>query len=103
MHRLIRGSRAGKQVDHRNLNTLDNRRGNLRDATHGQNQQNKSTKTESGIKGVCRRRNGRWGARIRSNRYLHYLGTFDTPTEAGKAYDRAAKRLFGEFARLNFP
>lgn len=32
-----------------------------------------------------------------------YVGTFDTPLEAAIARDEAARRIYGEFAVLNFP
>ncbi|MGA7730337.1 MAG: hypothetical protein WCD37_03580 [Chloroflexia bacterium] len=44
-----------------------------------------------------------WVARIKRYGVGYYLGVFPTVEAAARAYDAAAVRLFGEFARLNFP
>lgn len=107
MHRLLTGAPKGKDVDHINGVSLDNRRENLRVCEHRQNQANQrkqSRKTSSRFKGVTTQRNRKskpWMAQIKANKIRHYLGWFATEEEAAKAYNIAATRLFGDFARLN--
>ena len=102
MHAFITGA---DRTDHINGDGLDNRRSNLRRATHGQNMANKGRyrNNTSGFKGVSRRRSGRWFAQIQAQGTHRYLGQFDTAEDAARAYDAAAVEAFGEFARLNFP
>ena len=55
LHREILGARPWEQVDHRNHDTLDNRRANLRACDNSQNQQNRpraQRNNRSGVKGV---------------------------------------------------
>lgn len=87
------------QVDHRNLNRQDNRWDNLRLATNGQNRSN--SRTVRAMKGVYKNVGGsRYYAAIRHDKVLHRLGSFATAAEAKVAYDAAAVKFHGEFARL---
>ncbi len=103
LHRLILGFPDGC-ADHINGNGLDNRRCNLRAATFSGNTQNgrKRTGTVSKYKGVTVSRN-HWKASIRSSKKDYHLGVFDREADAARAYDAAARRMFGEFANCNFP
>ena len=96
----------GLEVDHINRNSLDNRRCNLRIATRSLNGANrvKQTNNTSGFKGVnWFAETNRWRARLKANGKETHLGYFLSITEAAKAYDKAAKEHFGDFACLNFP
>lgn len=105
MHDFILKPRKGKTVDHRDRNSFDNRRTNLRRATPAQQVFNRGKNKENTYpyKGIRKTPSGRWSASIKFNYVGRYLGIFDTAEEAAMAYDRAAVRLFGEFAYLNFP
>jgi len=93
-------------VDHINGNGLDNRKANLRLATRRQNQFNRRQRCDavlSKYKGVTfRKKTNKWLVRIGYCGRRINLGLFDNETDAAKAYDEAAKELFGEFAALNF-
>jgi hypothetical protein len=105
LHREIMNSPKGLLVDHRNGDTLDNRRTNLRVATHSQNCFNcrKRKNTSSRFIGVSFNKHKiMWAAYISFHRKRIWLGHFKTEIEAAKAHDEAAKKHHGEFARLNF-
>jgi hypothetical protein len=103
MHVLIMSPTRGIEVDHRDGNGLDNRRGNLRTATRSQNQQNRWTQknNKSGVPGVYWfPPTQRWRAQIDANGRRYYLGYFPSKEGAVAARVDAAMRLHGEFARL---
>ncbi len=92
-----------REPDHKNHNTLNNCKKNLRIATKQQNHWNKNfPRGKTGLIGVRKEKNGRYIACIQSNhKKLLYLGTFDTAEEAATARDEKALELRGEFAVLN--
>jgi len=112
MHRLILGLSKGDGVivDHRNRNGLDNRRSNLRIATHQQNSANSRKHSDASMsryKGVY------WEAdRCKWRAYIYFtnqsgvkkkiwLGRFDREEDAAAAYNHKAVELFGTFASPN--
>jgi hypothetical protein len=105
LHRFILGvTDPTVRIDHKNLNGLDCRRSNMRLATHSQNMHNQARHRDnrSGFKGVYYYRRGRiWRAQITVNRHLIYLGQFASAHAAARAYDAAAIKYHGEFARPN--
>jgi hypothetical protein len=87
-------------IDHRDLDPSNNGWTNLRIASRSQNNANRRRHRNNacGLKGVSRHTSG-WQATINKNGRRHHLGTFATPQEAHAAYVKAARKLFGEFAR----
>jgi len=102
MHRFILQPTKNLQVDHIDGNGLNNQRSNLRLCTGQQNSQNcrLARHNTSGYKGVTFDRTG-YRARITFNRKQILLGYFSTPEEAAQAYNKAAIKYFGRFAKLN--
>lgn len=106
MHRVIIGAKKGEGADHKDRNSLDNQRHNLRFCTRAQNNQNAALRKDStsGYKGVSfYELTRRWKATIGYNNKLIHLGYYDTSEEAARVYDAKAVELFGEFAKPNFP
>ena len=101
LHRLIVGAPAGAVVDHVNGNTLDNRRCNLRVCSQTENTLNRRMHRNNrlGVKGVYKSRN-RFCAQIRVGGKKLNLGSYRTVEEAKSAYDAAAVRFHGEYARF---
>lgn len=103
LHRLIVAAMPGQLVDHINGDKLDNRRCNLRIATHAENMRNRRV-SRSGVKGAkWKPRDRKWEASIKVNRRDIFLGHYQSKTEAMRAYDAAARFYHGPFARTNFP
>tara|TARA_R110001632_G_scaffold194731_1_gene316180 strand:+ start:270 stop:815 length:546 start_codon:yes stop_codon:yes gene_type:complete len=87
-------------IDHIDHNKLNNRISNLRSCTHQQNKfnQGKYSNNTSGFKGVSfRKPNKKWMAQIAQDGKIIYLGSFNCPQEASRAYEAKARELFGDY------
>lgn len=105
-HQIVMGFPENCDIDHINGNRLDNRKENLRTCSRSQNAQNAKKKQGISVfKGVSfDKRIGRskkWVASIKTNYKKIFLGTFLFEIDAAKAYNEAAMKYHGEFARLN--
>jgi hypothetical protein len=103
---FVHGEMPDGPLDHINGTPADNRIANLRRVTISQNQMNRRPKKNgtSRFKGVTLRKDyGDWCAHIRFAGKSTNLGIYGDESEAAKAYDAAAYKMFGVFARLNFP
>ena len=103
MHREIVSPPDGFVIDHANGNGIDNRRENIRICTISQNVQNSSRRSDnsSGFKGVGWHKNKKWRVQIMVNGRVTHVGMFSDIVDAAKAYNDAAVKCFGEFAKLN--
>jgi hypothetical protein len=98
---LTYGAMPLKQIDHIDGDKLNNRISNLRLATASQNQANmpRRRNNTSGSKSVRRAHwnETKWVAHIKNT----HIGTFSSREEAVQAYEKAAKREFGNFGRAD--
>ena len=103
MHRYLMGEPTGMKVDHRNGDSMDCRRENLRICTQSQNVRNRrKVRGSSKYKGVhFQATRNKWAVQISENGKSQHVGLFSDEREAAKAYDRRAKDAFGEFAHTN--
>lgn len=102
MHRVVMRCPPDKEVDHENHNGLDNRKENLRICSHLRNGYNRLPYKGRPFKGVYfRKDSGKWRAYITCETKRIHLGNFPTALEAARAYNEAAVKYHGEFARLN--
>lgn len=102
MHRIIRPDIEG-EIDHRDGDGLNNRRENLRPATHVENSLNRCAQRNNscgGLKGVSfHKSRGKYRASIGYMGKTKHLGYFADAEAAATAYKLAALQIHGAFAR----
>ncbi len=104
LHQLLMPCEKGYEIDHISLDTLDNRRCNLRICTHQQNQMNQPLQKNntSGVSGVSyyppRKK---YRARIKVNQHDIHLGYYRSMDEAIQARNVGMELMFGEYGRYN--
>lgn len=86
-------------IDHIDGDGTNNKWANLREATAQQNHRNTPVRSHSqtGIKGVSRRKNGNFAARITIDKKSIHLGCFSNAMDAGRAFAERALLEHGEF------
>lgn len=102
---VAHGRWPAADVDHINGVRADNRLLNLREATRAENLRNSGSRAGSSSQYVgvwwCKKY-GTWRVGITVGRVSKHIGYFASEVDAARAYDDAARREHGEFARLNF-
>lgn len=100
MQRLLTNAKTGDIVDHIDRNPLNNTLDNLRICTKRENAINTKTRSDNsvGYRGVSQvKTTGRYRAYICINGKQKHLGMYESPEEAAAQYEKAAKKLYGDF------
>lgn len=104
MHRFIMNALPNTEIDHRDNNTMNNQKSNLRFCTRSQNLMNARIRSDnvSGYKGVIWiKRSRKWMAYMRRNGHMKYIGLFNSAADAARAYDSQAIDFNEIFAKTN--
>jgi len=103
MHRAILSIPSDIGIDHKDGNGCNNQKENLRICTRSQNLANMKSHTgASKYKGVSwDKHNIKWIVQIQIDNQPYFLGRFKVEDDAALAYNVAAIKYFGDFARLN--
>lgn len=104
LHDYLYPHRSEYEIDHINLDTMDNRRCNIRYCTHQQNQMNQPLQQNntSGVSGVSYYPpRGKFRARIKVGGHDIHLGYYDTFDDAVMARNVGIKCMFGQYGRYN--
>lgn len=104
MHRVILNAPEGTFVDHVDHNGLHNVPPNIRIDSFKKNNQNRRIQKNntSGFKGVHWVKSDRvWRVVIYCDKKMIRIGRFHYILDAARAYNEAALKYHGEFARLN--
>lgn len=105
LHRFILNiTNKNTIIDHIDGNPLNNQKSNLRICTQSENMQNarKHKNCSSKYKGVCWDKNrNKWIVNLDINKKRIHIGRFNLEKDAALAYNKAATKYFGSFAKLN--
>lgn len=96
--KMVTGEEPPQCIDHKDGDCQNNRWGNFRRATNGQNVANSAPRSRSGFKGVYKHHK-KWRAVVRFDNVQRTIGHYDTPEIAAQARHAAALKYQGEFAR----
>lgn len=106
IYKMFNGVDPGDfEVDHVDRDNTNNHPSNLRLANHSQNKTNARTyrNNKQKLKGVSwHKQHRKYVATIQKDKKRMHIGLFLCKIEAAKAYDAAARKLFGDFAKTNF-
>jgi len=102
LHILLLNAKKGEYVDHRNHDTLDNRKDNLRITTNSNNTKNRKSKNSNNSSGyrnvLFDKQRGLWLVRLQINKKGKTLGEFTDVHEAGKFAEEMRQKYYGKFA-----
>lgn len=102
MHQFLMNAN-GKDVDHENNDTLDNRKSNMRvveESDNSKNRKGRNKNNKSGYRNVSLIK-GKWVVQMQVNGKNKRLGSFDDVHEAGKFAEEMRQKYYGEFAGKN--